>query len=55
MVCVAAEACAAETASVLIAAGADVNAKDNNGETPLAIAMHRGSQAVATVLSNHMN
>ena len=44
----------AEDASALIAAGADIHAKNNIGEMPLEIAVWRGWHAVATVLRSRM-
>jgi ankyrin repeat protein len=40
----------AEVARVLIAAGANANAKAKNGETPLALAAHHGRAEVARML-----
>ncbi len=42
-----------EFAEWLLAHGADVSAKDYTGKTPLAVAMERGQDAVATVLRRH--
>jgi len=38
---------------LLIATGADVNAKTNDGKTPLAIALERGHAKVADLLRKH--
>jgi ankyrin repeat protein len=37
----------------LLAAGADINARDNNGETPLTFATKAGNNQVAKVLREH--
>ena len=41
---------AVEAAKYLVGAGADIRAKDNNGNTPLDVAQAKGNQKVADFL-----
>ena len=44
-----------EASEVLINAGADVNAKGHNGNTPLILAAHGGHTSIARLLLGHPN
>jgi len=41
------------TAGLLYVNGGDINAKDNNGFTPLYVALAKGGEAVADLLRMH--